>query len=75
MTYIGIIGGSGLYQLMDSPRSIDVDTPFGRPSSSIDIGTINGVEVAFIARHGKKHSIPPHRVNYRANIWALTALA
>ena len=71
MTYIGIIGGSGLYTLMKETETINVDTPYGKTSDSIEIGKINGVDVAFIPRHGKKHTIPPHKVNYKANIWAL----
>ncbi|MCL4336638.1 MAG: S-methyl-5'-thioadenosine phosphorylase [Candidatus Thermoplasmatota archaeon] len=74
MVYVGIIGGSGLYSLIENPRSIDVETPFGKPSGMVEVGNINGVPVAFIPRHGKKHSIPPHKVNYRANIWALNSL-
>jgi 5'-methylthioadenosine phosphorylase len=70
---IGIIGGSGLYKMgiMDDVEEIDVDTPFGKPSDKITLGTINGVDVAFLPRHGKGHSIAPHKVNYRANIFAL----
>ncbi|BAB59580.1 methylthioadenosine phosphorylase [Thermoplasma volcanium GSS1] len=71
MAYIGIIGGSGLYDLMAESKKVDVDTPYGKPSDLIEIGEVNGVEVAFLPRHGKKHTIPPHKVNYRANIWAL----
>ncbi len=71
MTYIGIIGGSGLYNILESPESKEIDTPFGKPSGEVEIGKINGVEVAFIPRHGKKHTIPPHKVNYRANVYAL----
>lgn len=74
MVQIAIIGGSGLYNLLDEPDTVEVQTPYGMPSSGIDIGKIKGVEVAFIPRHGKKHTIPPHRVNYRANIWALNKL-
>ncbi len=74
MPKIGIIGGSGLYNLLDEPDSIVVQTPYGMPSSSIDIGKIDGVEVAFIPRHGKNHTVPPHKVNYRANIWAMNKL-
>lgn len=74
MTYIGIIGGSGLYNILDNPTSKDIDTPFGKPSGNVEIGKIDGIEVAFIPRHGKKHTIPPHRVNYRANLWALKSL-
>lgn len=74
MVYIGIIGGSGLYNLIENPKSFDIETPYGKPSAPIEVGKINGVEVAFIPRHGKKHTIPPHKVNYRANIWALNSL-
>ena len=74
MPRIGIIGGSGLYNLLKSPKSVIVETPYGNPSDMIDTGTIGNVEVAFLARHGKKHQIPPHMVNYRANIWAMKHL-
>ncbi|MCL4420541.1 MAG: S-methyl-5'-thioadenosine phosphorylase [Candidatus Thermoplasmatota archaeon] len=74
MTYIGIIGGTGLYNIMNEKQSRNVDTPFGKPSDSVDIGKINGVEVAFLPRHGKNHTIPPHKVNYRANVWAMHEL-
>ncbi|MEM0139656.1 MAG: S-methyl-5'-thioadenosine phosphorylase [Ferroplasma sp.] len=74
MTYTGIIGGSGLYSIMKSKRIEEIDTPYGKTSSPIEIGDINGVEVAFIARHGKKHTVPPHMVNYKANIFALNKL-
>ena len=74
MVYIGIIGGTGLYNLLEKPHSIDVETPYGKPSGEVEVGMINGVEVAFIPRHGKKHTIPPHKVNYRANIWALDSI-
>ncbi len=74
MIKIGIIGGSGLYSLLDEPKHEDFNTPYGRPSAPIDIGKIGNVEVAFLPRHGKKHTIPPHKVNYRANIWALKHL-
>ncbi len=71
MAYLGIIGGSGLYNILESPESREVDTPYGKPSGNVEIGKINGVEVAFLPRHGKKHTIPPHKVNYRANIDAM----
>ena len=74
MVYIGIIGGSGLYNLIENPKSFDIETPYGKPSAPIEVGKINGVEVAFVPRHGKKHTIPPHKVNYRANVWALNSL-
>jgi len=70
---IGIIGGSGLYKMgiMDDVEEISVDTPFGKPSDKITLGKISDVDVAFLPRHGKGHSIAPHKVNYRANIFAL----
>ncbi len=74
MAYIGIIGGSGLYDLMEKKEKIEINTPFGLPSDYIEVGEVNGIEIAFLPRHGKKHTIPPHMVNYRANIWALHSL-
>ncbi len=71
---IGIIGGSGVYGVFEPTRKVAVDTPFGKPSGDVEIGKINGIEVAFIPRHGKGHFIPPHMVNYRANIYALHSL-
>ncbi|MBU0673723.1 MAG: S-methyl-5'-thioadenosine phosphorylase [Proteobacteria bacterium] len=70
---IGIIGGSGLDdpEILKNPEEIMVDSPYGRPSSTLTCGRIEGVEVAILARHGKNHSIPPSKVNFRANIWAL----
>jgi len=70
---IGIIGGSGLYKMgiIDDAEKISVETPFGTPSDKITIGKIGGVDVAFLPRHGKGHAIAPHKVNYRANIFAL----
>lgn len=72
---VGIIGGSGLYSFFgdDAPRR-SIDTPFGAPSDDIVIGTIGGREVAFLPRHGRGHRYPPHRINYRANLWALRSL-
>ncbi|NPA75619.1 MAG: S-methyl-5'-thioadenosine phosphorylase [Euryarchaeota archaeon] len=74
MVRIGIIGGSGVYGVFEPVEKKGVKTPFGKPSGDVEIGTINGVEVAFIPRHGKGHFIPPHMVNYRANIYALHML-
>ena len=70
---IGIIGGSGLYNMgiIDDQEELSIETPFGTPSDKITIGTINDVQVAFLPRHGKGHPIAPHKVNYRANIFAL----
>lgn len=73
---IGVIGGSGLYQLFQDGQvdTITLDTPYGPPSGHISIGSIGGRRVAFLARHGADHSLPPHRIPYRANIWALASL-
>lgn len=70
---IGIIGGSGLSKMgiIKNTEEIEVNTPFGRPSYKITLGKIEGVNIAFIPRHGKGHATPPHKVNYRANIFAL----
>ncbi len=73
---IGVIGGSGLYQ-MEGLTEIEerrISTPFGEPSDAVVIGTLEGVRVAFIARHGRGHRITPTEVNYRANIYALKTL-
>jgi 5'-methylthioadenosine phosphorylase len=70
---IGIIGGSGLDNpdILKSPDDKEIQTPYGEPSSPLKCGKINGVDVVLIARHGRKHSIPPTHVNFRANIQAL----
>jgi 5'-methylthioadenosine phosphorylase len=73
MVKIGIIGGSGLDdpELLSNPQIIRADTPYGKPSSALSAGKINGVDVVLIARHGEKHALSPSQVNYRANIHAL----
>jgi len=73
---IGIFGGTGIYDsgLLTNAEEIDVDTPYGKPSDSITIGLFKGRKIAFLPRHGKKHAIPPHMINYRANIWAFKEL-
>lgn len=73
---VGVIGGSGLYALFaeGSAVSLDVQTPYGPPSGAVTIGELGGVRVAFLPRHGSGHSVPPHRINYRANVWALASL-
>ncbi len=72
---LGIIGGTGLTQLanLEVTRREVVRTPWGEPSGALTFGRINGRDVIFLARHGYGHTIPPHMVNYRANIWALQA--
>jgi 5'-methylthioadenosine phosphorylase len=69
---IGILGGSGLYDLIDG-ETLAVDTPFGEPSEPLTVGEVAGRRVAFLPRHGRDHRFPPHRINYRANLWALRA--
>ncbi|MEZ0065192.1 5'-methylthioadenosine phosphorylase [Streptacidiphilus sp. MAP12-20] len=71
---IGIIGGTGLYALVDDLDEVVVDTPYGAPSDSLLVGEFAGRRVAFLPRHGRAHRIPPHAINYRANLWALRAL-
>lgn len=68
---IGIIGGSGFYEFLTNPERIEVDTPFGPPSAPVSLGEVGGRVVAFVPRHGEQHQFPPHKVNYRANLWAL----
>jgi 5'-methylthioadenosine phosphorylase len=73
---IGIIGGSGLYRMegLSEVEERPVSTPFGDPSDAVTVGTLEGVRVAFLARHGRGHRIMPTEVNYRANILALKSL-
>ncbi|HWE56085.1 MAG TPA: S-methyl-5'-thioadenosine phosphorylase [Acidimicrobiales bacterium] len=71
---IGVIGGSGFYELLSDVEHHDVDTPYGRPSGPVSIGQVAGRPVAFLARHGAGHVLPPHRIPYRANLWALDQL-
>lgn len=70
---LAIIGGSGLTQLanLTVTRRLAVRTPYGEPSGPLTFGVVAGREIVFLARHGYGHTIPPHQVNYRANIWAL----
>jgi 5'-methylthioinosine phosphorylase len=70
---LAIIGGSGLSQLanLEVSRKQLVRTPYGEPSGPLTFGTLRGVGVVFLARHGYGHTLPPHQVNYRANLWAL----
>jgi 5'-methylthioadenosine phosphorylase len=73
---VGVIGGSGLYSLLDGGdiETVDVPTPYGATSSPITVGDLGGVGVAFLTRHGANHTLPPHRVPYRANVWAMARL-
>lgn len=73
---IGIFGGTGIYDsgLLEDPKEVAVDTPYGKTSDLITIGIFKGKRIAFMPRHGRKHSIPPHLINFRANIWAFKQL-
>ena len=73
---IGVIGGSGLYDIdgMQNIREFEIDTPFGKPSDKFVIGNLDGVEIAFLPRHGKGHFLMPTEVNFRANIYAMKSL-
>jgi 5'-methylthioadenosine phosphorylase len=71
---IGVFGGSGFYSLLDDVREVKVDTPYGPPSDSLFLADVAGRKVAFLPRHGRRHTIPPHKINYRANVWAMRSL-
>jgi 5'-methylthioadenosine phosphorylase len=71
---IGVIGGSGFYALLERGDEVTVDTPFGQPSDTIVVGEVAGQRVAFLPRHGRDHRFPPHKIPYRANLWALRSL-
>lgn len=68
---IGVFGGSGFYSLLEDVAEVKVDTPYGAPSDAIMLATVGGQRVAFLPRHGRRHTIPPHKINYRANVWAM----
>lgn len=76
MSNIGIIGGSGLYEIkgLNIKQRKKITTPFGKPSADYLIGQIKNTKVVFLPRHGTRHNIPPHMINYRANIWGLKKL-
>ena len=71
---VGVFGGSGFYSLLEDVREIKVDTPYGAPSDAVFLATVAGRKVAFLPRHGRHHTLPPHKVNYRANVWAMKSL-
>jgi 5'-methylthioadenosine phosphorylase len=71
---IGVIGGTGFYEFLDTAEEVSVETPFGRPSDPLVIGEVAGRRVAFVPRHGRDHRFPPHRIPYRANLWALRSV-
>lgn len=71
---VGVYGGSGLYSLVDDVEEITVETPYGPPSAPVTVGEVGGRRVAFLPRHGRDHSLPPARVPFRANAWAMRSL-
>jgi 5'-methylthioadenosine phosphorylase len=71
---LAVIGGSGLYALLDGATEHEVTTPYGDPSDLMTIAEVGGRSVAFLPRHGRDHRHPPHRIPYRANLWALRSL-
>ncbi|NUT33763.1 MAG: S-methyl-5'-thioadenosine phosphorylase [Hamadaea sp.] len=71
---LAVIGGSGLYALLTDAVEQKVDTPYGDPSDPVTIAAVGDRQVAFLPRHGRDHRHPPHRINYRANLWALRSL-
>lgn len=74
MADIGVFGGSGFYEFLTDVKEILIETPYGSPSDAVTIAEIANKKVAFLPRHGKKHQIPPHYINYRANLWAMKSL-
>jgi 5'-methylthioadenosine phosphorylase len=71
---IAVIGGSGFYEFLTDCEEVPVETPFGPPSEPVLVGELAGRRVAFLPRHGRDHRFPPHKIPYRANLWALRAL-
>src|SRR5260370_41382144 len=70
----GVVGGSGFYEFLENAEEAKIDTPFGAPSAPVTVGEVAGRRVAFLPRHGRDHRFPPHRIPYRANLWALRSL-
>jgi 5'-methylthioadenosine phosphorylase len=71
---IGVFGGSGFYSFLDDAVEVTLDTPYGPPAAPVTIADVGGRRVAFLPRHGRRHELPPHRINYRANLWAMREL-
>ncbi len=71
---VGVFGGSGFYKFLDEIKEIKVETPYGMPSDSIFLGKIGKHNVAFMPRHGRNHTLLPHMINYRANVWAMKSI-
>src|ERR1700734_2728575 len=71
---IAVVGGSGFYQFLQDAEEVKLDTPFGPPSDPVTVGDVAGRRVAFLPRHGRDHRFPPHKIPYRANLWALRSV-
>jgi 5'-methylthioadenosine phosphorylase len=71
---LGVFGGSGFYSFLDDVEEVVIETPFGAPAAPVHVGTLGEQRVAFLPRHGAAHEYPPHRINYRANVWAMREL-
>jgi 5'-methylthioadenosine phosphorylase len=71
---VGVFGGSGFYAFVDDITTIDIETPYGSPAAPVSIGTVAGVRVAFLPRHGVAHEFGPAAIPYRANVWAMREL-
>jgi 5'-methylthioadenosine phosphorylase len=71
---VGVFGGSGFYEFLDDVEFVEVETPYGRPSAPFAIARVESKRVAFLPRHGRGHELPPARINYRANVWAMREL-
>lgn len=74
LAQIGVFGGSGFYKFLDDIQEVRVETPYGMPSDNLFIGKIGNFKVAFMPRHGRNHTILPHLINYRANVWAMKSV-
>jgi len=71
---VGVFGGSGFYSFLEDTETVEVETPYGSPSAAVTIGDVGGQRVAFLPRHGSRHEYPPHRIPYKANLWAMKEL-
>jgi 5'-methylthioadenosine phosphorylase len=71
---LGVFGGSGFYAFLDDVEEVEIETPYGKPSAPVAIAEVGGRRVAFLPRHGRSHELPPHRIPYRANLWAMREL-
>jgi 5'-methylthioadenosine phosphorylase len=72
---IGVFGGSGFYSLLEGEtQQVSIQTPYGAPSDTLTVGRIGDARVAFLPRHGAQHRLPPHKINYRANLWAMASV-